>query len=207
MALIADLSTSEGCAAVAERLEREHDPVSMLVNAAGLGTTDAFPGASLEQEEVQLEVNVRAVLRLSWTAARAMSRRGDGAIVNIASTAAIWSSGTYAASKAWVIMATSGLSRSSGDVPVRVLCVIPGFTRTEFHDRSSVDNTRVRPWLWLTPQQVAQEALVALDHGKSTCIPGRRYRVLIGLVRLLPAERRRAVLRRLAPLAPRAEET
>ena len=204
--LAADLATVEGCADVAERLGRDDAPVDLLVNAAGLGTTDVFPHVSLEQEETQLAVNVRAVLRLSWAAARAMRGRGRGGIVNIASTAAVWSDGTYAASKAWVVAATEGLAMSLRDVPVRVLCVIPGFTRTEFHDRSSVDSTGVQPWLWLTPQQVARESLAALDQGRSTCVPGRQYRVLVRLVRLLPAGGRHAVLCRLAPLAPRSEE-
>jgi len=200
--IVADLATHQGCDRVASRIEADDDPVMLLVNAAGIGTSGAFPDVELDAEKAQLELNVTACLRLSWTAARAMRRRGNGAIINIASTAAIWSVGTYAASKAWVIAATQGLADSLAGDSVSVLCVIPGFTRTEFHLRSRVDNSRVRPWLWLTPEVVATEALQALAEGRDTCVPGRQYRVLLPVVSLLPLRARRALLRRLAPLRP-----
>lgn len=200
--IVADLATRHGCTRVTRRIEADEDAITLLVNAAGMGTSSPFPEVELAAEEAQLELNVTACLRLSWTAARAMRRRGSGTIINIASTAAIWSVGTYAASKVWVIAATQGLADSLAGDPVHVLCVIPGFTRTEFHLRSQVDNSRVRSWLWLTPETVASEALRALSQGRDTCIPGRRYRILLPIVSLLPPSTRRALLRRLAPLRP-----
>ena len=110
-------------------------------------------------------------MRLSWAAAGAMRRRERGAIVNIGSTAAIWSVGTYAASKAWVAKATQGLSVALESTPVRALYVVPGFTRTEFHSRSNVDNSGVRSWLWLTPETVAAETLAALDAAAQVACP------------------------------------
>lgn len=200
--IAADLTTPGGCEEVARRIEADDRAVTLLINAAGMGTSGAFPEVELAAEAAQLELNVTACLRLSWTGARAMRRRGRGAIINIASTAAIWSVGTYAASKAWVITATQGLAASLAGGPVHVLCVIPGFTRTEFHLRSGVDNSGVRSWLWLTPETVAGEALQALADGRDTCIPGRQYRVLLPIVSRLPLDVRRALLRRLAPLRP-----
>ena len=200
--LRADLAGIAGCDAVAARIEDDERPVTLLVNAAGIGTADAFPRVELQDEEKQLFVDVRAMLRLCWTASRAMTRRREGAIVNVASTAAIWSAGTYAGAKAWVVAATEGLRNTLADTSVRVLCVIPGFTCSEFHARSNVDNSGVRPWLWLAPERVAREALTALDAGRGVCVPARRYRLLVGVLRLMPAGARRAVLRRIAPLKP-----
>ena len=200
--LIADLADEHGCGQVELRLERDQDAVDLLVNAAGLGTSGGYPDVDLEQEESQLSVNVTAVLRLGWAAARAMRRRRRGAIVNIASTAAIWSVGTYAASKAWVVKATQGLAVSLAGDPVAVLCVIPGFTRTEFHSRSGVDNSGVSSWLWLSPESVVRDALNALAAGRTECVPGRQYRILVPIARLLPTGARKALLRQLAPLRP-----
>ncbi len=200
--LAADLADPDGCARVAERLEREQDPVDLLVNAAGLGTSGSYPDVDLNYEEAQLSVNVTAVLRLSWAAASAMRRRRRGAIVNIASTAAIWSVGTYAASKAWVLRATEGLATALADEPVAVLCVIPGFTRTEFHRRSGVDNSGVSRWLWLSPERVVHDALEALAAGRTACLPGRQYRLLVPIIGRLPMGARRWILGRLAPLKP-----
>lgn len=200
--IAADLSTEQGCHAVMSRLDGDDDAIDMLVNCAGIGTNGSYPNVALEQEESQLQVNVAAVLRLSWAAARAMRRRGHGSIVNVASTAAIWSTGTYAASKAWVVAATDGLAAALADDPVDVLCVIAGFTRTEFHDRSGVDNSGVRPWLWLDPDTIVRDSLAALGAHRTRCTPGRQYRALVPIVSRLPVSARRALLRRLAPLRP-----
>jgi hypothetical protein len=200
--IVADLASPHGRQDVSRRIETDDDAIAVVVNAAGMGTPGAFPEVELVAEEMQLELNVTACLGLSWSAARAMRRRGSGAIINIASTAGIWSAGTYAASKAWTIAATQGLATSLAGDPVRVLCVIPGFTRTEFHARSQVDSSGVRSWLWLSPETVAGDALQALSDGRDTCIPGRQYRILLPIVTLLPPRARRALLRRLAPLRP-----
>ena len=206
--LVVDLATAEGMDRAADRLCDDARPVSLLVNAAGSGTTAPFPDAPLEEEVRMLRVNVDAVLHLSHAAAHAMRARGQGAIVNISSTAAYWSAGTYAASKAWVLSATLGLRTQLDGTGVRVLAVAPGFTRTEFHARSATDASGVQPWLWLDPAEVVAESLDALAADRAVCIPGRRYRALVETVRHLPPGGRRAVLRRLAPLrgAPRAGE-
>jgi short-subunit dehydrogenase len=109
---------------------------------------------------------------------------------------------TYAGSKAWVVMATDGLRDALAGTPVRVLCVIPGFTRSEFHARAGVDPSGVPRWLWLTPATVAREALAALAAGRGTCVPGRRYRALLAVLGPLPPRLRRAALRRVARLRP-----
>jgi len=200
--LAADLATEHGVDCVASRLTQERDSVSLLINAAGSGTTAPYPDAPLAEEITMLRLNVEAVLRLSHVAAHAMALRGHGAIVNVTSTAAYWSAGTYAASKAWVLSATLGLRAQVADRGVRVVALAPGFTKTEFHARSATDASGVRPWLWLEAHQVVDEALAALSHDRAVCIPGRRYRALVETVRHLPPGGRRAVLRRLAPLGP-----
>lgn len=203
--LPADLSTPAGCAAVAGRLASPsapggasgHGSVDLVVNAAGCGTTYRFGEEDLDVERLMLQLNVTAALELSYAAAQA--RVG---LINIASTAAIWSAGTYAASKAWVLAATRGLAEVMRPHGVKVTAVVPGFTRTEFHARSATDASGVRSWLWLTPQQVAREGIDAWEAGRSVCVPGRPYRVLVPLARALPDGPRGRLLRRLAPLKP-----
>lgn len=201
-ALVADLATAQGVAATGDRLRDPDRPCQGIINAAGLGTTNPFPAGSFEDERSMLQVNVRAVLELSHTAAEVLRPRGAGVIMNVSSTAAYWSAGTYAASKSWVLAVTQGLAVQCRGTGVRVMALVPGFTRTEFHGRSSTDASGVRPWLWLTPEQVAQEAFASLDSGRELCIPSVRYRLLVGTVRHLPPAGRSRVLRWLAPLRP-----
>jgi hypothetical protein len=198
--LVADVATEAGIARVVERLTSLVDPIDLLITAAGVGTTAPFPRAPLAEEEMMLAVNVTSVLHLNHVAAAVMQARGAGAIINVSSTAAYWSAGTYAAAKSWVLAMTLGLRAQLALSGVRVMALVPGFTRTEFHARSRTDASGVRPWMWLSATDVAREALDALDRDRAVCIPGRRYRALVEGVRHLRPAGRAAVLRRLAPL-------
>jgi short-subunit dehydrogenase len=196
--LSCDLASEEGRALAAEAAAQ----ADLLITAAGLGTAAPFPWADLSDERAMIDVNVLGTLDLCHAAARSMCERGSGAIMTVASTAAVWSAGTYAASKAWTVAFTAGLAAQCAPRGVRVVAVVPGFTRSEFHARSGTDASGVQPWLWLTPEQVATDAFAALSSGRQVCVPTWRYRALAGTVRHLPPRGRAAVLRRLAPLGP-----
>ena len=198
--LVADLETDEGMDVVGARLADQTEPIALFVHAAGLGTTAPFPDAPLAEEEAMLRVNVLSTLRLSHVAAAAMSQRRAGGIVLVASTAAYWSAGTYAASKSWVLTTGLGLRARLAPSGVRVVVVAPGFTRTQFHARSGTDASGVRPWMWLDSNEVARETIDGLESDAGVVIPGHRYRALVEAVRHLPPGGRAAVLRRLAPL-------
>jgi hypothetical protein len=201
--LAADLGTEAGVAAVTRRLTAPERPVGLLVHAAGLTTAQPFGVASLDDELAQLQVNVVATTHLLHAAVTAMEARGGGRIVLVGSTAAHWSSGSYAASKAWLEILAASLADRSSSTGVQVLVVRPGFTRTDLHERAGVDNSGVPEWMWLDAERVAGETLAALAAGRPTWTPTRRYRALVALTAPLPRRRRSAVLRRLAPLRPR----
>ncbi|HEY7008822.1 MAG TPA: SDR family oxidoreductase, partial [Jatrophihabitantaceae bacterium] len=150
--LPADLITDAGCEAVAARVSDAQRPVDVLVNNAGFGMYRVFGAAPLEAEERQLDLNVRAVLRVTHAAVRAMTGRGSGRIVNVSSVAGFvprGSNATYSASKAWVTMFSEALSVQLRDSGVTVTAICPGFTRTEFHERASADMSHVPERMWL----------------------------------------------------------
>lgn len=202
--MAADLGTDEGMWLACDVITSASEPIGLLVHAAGMGTMEPFPDAPLAEEEAMLRLNVLSTLRLAHAAAHAMRERGAGGIMLISSTAAYWSAGTYAASKSWVLTSGLGLRARLTGTGVRVLVVSPGFTRSEFHQRSSTDASGVQPWLWLDADDVAREAVDALMADRGVCVPGRRYQALVETVRHLPPTGRAAVLRRLAPLRPLA---
>lgn len=200
--LSADLATLAGIEKVERRLTAGPEPVRLLVNAAGCGTARRFPDDDLAAEEAMLTLNVLATLRLSHAAARELRRTGGGGVLNVGSTAGVWSTGTYAASKAWVLAASRGLADAVRADEVHVTVVQPGFTRTEFHERSGIDASGVRGWLWLTPDQVAREAVDAWESRRTVVVPGRQYRVLVPLARALPDAVRSRLMRALGSLKP-----
>src|SRR5579875_1284784 len=137
--LPADLITDAGCTAVTDRLSDTQRPVDVLVNNAGFGMYQRFGTASIADEERQLDLNVRAVMRLTHAALRAMTGRGRGRIINVSSVAGFVPRGgnaTYSASKSWVTMFSEALSVQLKGTKVSVTAICPGFTRTEFHQRA-----------------------------------------------------------------------
>ncbi|GAA1251146.1 SDR family oxidoreductase [Kitasatospora nipponensis] len=185
--LTADLATEQGIAAVEERLRDEARPVGILVNNAGFGNRGAYLTVPLEQELDMLKVHVEAVLRLTGAAVPGMRERGFGGVVNVASVAAFLPRGTYGATKAWVVNFTQGVARDLGGTGVRLMALCPGFTRTEFHERAGMGTTNVPAWGWLSAERVVDEALRDLARGRTLSVPGKRYKAVVAIARLLPA--------------------
>jgi short-subunit dehydrogenase len=198
--LPADLGTDAGCEAVAARLAQDEHPVDTLINNAGIGLYQGFGKAPLADEERLLNVNVRAVLRLTHAAVGAMRRRARGEIVNISSVASFMPRGravTYAASKAWVTSFTEGVALTLQGTPVRASVICPGFTRTEIHERAQADFSHLPSWMWLNVDRVVADGLADVRAGKPVSIPTRRYKAIVQLVRFVPRPLlRRAMARR-----------
>jgi uncharacterized protein len=195
----ADLGTDDGCAAVVARLER--GDIDLLVNNAGIGTYQPFGVATLEHEEQQLDLNVRAVLRLSHAAVRTMRERGHGRILNVSSVAGFIPRGrnaTYAASKSWVTLFSEAVAVQLQGTGVTVTAVCPGFTHTEFHERASADMSEVPERMWLQAADVVREGLDDTFAGKPISVPSRRYKALSNVARTIPRPLLRAVMTRRA---------
>lgn len=198
--LSADLATETGRSAVAARLADPQSPVDTLINNAGFGLYASFGAVPLADEERLLDVNVRAVLVLTHAAVAAMTARGRGEIINVASVAGFLPRGraaTYAAGKAWVISFSEGLSLRLAGSGVRICAVCPGFVHTEFHQRARADMSDTPRWMWLDPDVVVADGLADARAGKPISVPSRRYRLILGLVRVAPRSLvRRAMARR-----------
>lgn len=133
----ADVSSDAECREMVRQTVDRFGRLDVLVNNAG--TTYFVPHADLEgmTEEMwdrTLAVNVKGTFFMSRAAAAPMRAGGQGAIVNISSTAGVRAGGSsiaYAASKAAVINLTVSLARVLAP-EIRVNCVAPGFIDTRW---------------------------------------------------------------------------
>lgn len=197
--LAADLATDAGCAAVGARITDDAEPVDIVVNNAGFGMYRRFGTAPLVDEERQLDVNVRAVLRLSHAAVQVMTARRRGRIINVSSVAGFVPRGgnaTYAASKAWVTLFSEALAVQLAGSGVSVTAICPGFTHTEFHQRAGADMSHVPDRLWLDAEMVVREGLADADKGKPISVPSRQYKAMTTAARLLPRPVLRTIMAR-----------
>ena len=184
--LVADLADREQLARVEGRVADPDRPVHVLVNNAGFGHKRPFLENSVEDEQQMLDVLVTAVLRLTHAALGAMVARGDGQIVNVSSIAGYLPRGTYSAAKAYVTSLSRWADATYRDRGVRVMALLPGFTKTEFHARMDVSRRSAPSWMWLDADRVVREALADLDAGRPVSIPSRRYKALAALSRVVP---------------------
>ncbi|MTE19347.1 SDR family NAD(P)-dependent oxidoreductase [Streptomyces sp. TRM43335] len=185
-----DLSTVSGCRLVEERVA-SGPPVDLLVNNAGTALHKPFLHNGVEAEEALLDLNVRAVLRLTHAVLPGMLERGSGRVVNVASFTALGPAGlssTYPASKAWVLSFSEALARSAQlrGRGVRMMALLPGFTRTELFDRSGFETAHLPRWVWLNSERVVDVALRDLERGRVVSIPGLRYKAASWALRHLP---------------------
>jgi uncharacterized protein len=185
--LPADLGDRSSLARVEARLADETRPVDLLVNNAGFGLKHGFLDNSVEDEQAMLDVLVTAVLRLTHAAIRPMVARGQGAIINVSSVAGFLPRGTYSAAKAYVTSLSQWADLTYRDRGVRVMALLPGFTKTEFHERMDVSRGSAPSWMWLDADRVVRDALADLDSGKQVSIPSKRYQALAALARYTPA--------------------
>lgn len=152
-----------------DTVEERLGPVTGLVNNAGvtgpLGRLADTDPADLRRV---VEVNLLGTLLCSRRAARSMTARGTGVIVNVSSAAAtLGSPGEYvhyAATKAAVDALTVGLAKELGPDGIRVNAVAPGIVETEMHatmgDPDRVE--RVAPMVPLRRAGQAEEIAAAI---------------------------------------------
>ena len=196
----ADLSAPVSRAAIEKRLTESARPIDLLVNNAGFGTNGSFAGLPIGREEQEVQVNVLAVMRLTSAALGPMIERGSGAVLNVASIAGLYpapGSATYCATKAFVCSFGDSLYEELRGTGVAISTSLPGFTRTEFQERSNWDEqSRVPRSAWLAAATVAEQSLAGLAAGKARVVPSLGYKVLVGATAPLPPTSRRWLLGR-----------
>jgi NAD(P)-dependent dehydrogenase (short-subunit alcohol dehydrogenase family) len=130
----ADVTVEEDVRRMVSFAEETFGGLDILVNSAGLTPAPHFPSAPVEHWSRYLDVNLRGPMLAIHYALELMTRRGAGAIVNIASVAGLGSaphsSPEYSAAKAGLIRLTATLA-TLGEQGVRVNCIVPNWIGTE----------------------------------------------------------------------------
>ncbi len=186
-AIVADLSQPGAASAAYEQACALDLRPQVLVNNAGFAAHGRFETLALPRQLNQVGLNCGAVVELSHAALPAMLAAGEGAIINVASTAALQPDpymAIYGASKAFVLSFSEALWAENRARGVRVLALCPGATETPFFDVVGAAEAAVGKRM--APQAVVAAALDALDRGRSHVVAGAANRALAWLPRLLP---------------------
>jgi len=176
-----DLSKPEAPREIFDAVKAAGIHVDVLVNNAGVATTEFFRDAALEEVMGILNVNAASVTALCHLFLQPMLEQGHGKILNVASVFAFVptpSLAIYGATKAFVLSLSEALSEELRGTGVTVTAMCPGYTETDmisgaFQDTGYTDYESLVPrFVKMTPQKVALEGFRACMAGRALHVNG-----------------------------------
>ncbi|WP_026917284.1 SDR family oxidoreductase [Gordonia shandongensis] len=180
-----------------DAVEERVGPVDVLVNNAGIMPVGPFLDYRESLIRSTIEIDLLGVILGSRAAARRMTDRGHGRIVNIASVAGrLPTPGltVYNAAKAGVIEFSEALDSELEDRGVRVCTVLPTFTNTGLIDGLAT-NAMVTS---VDTDVVAREVIASIADSRSTGrlrVAAPRTMGWVNVYPILPRPVKRAILR------------
>jgi uncharacterized protein len=194
--IASDLSKAASRSRIQGRVTELGLDVDILVNNAGFATGGAFHEADPARELEQVQVLVEAVVVLTSTFLPDMVKRRRGAILNVASTAAMqplpYAAG-YSAAKAYVLTFSEAIHQEVQGYGVTVTALCPGPVDTDFWDiadwqvagRRTSERAIPSPAL-ISAKDAAQAGVDGLDSGKRVVVPGLPMRAAMLATRYVP---------------------
>ncbi|XOV90417.1 MAG: SDR family NAD(P)-dependent oxidoreductase [Pseudomonadota bacterium] len=182
-----NLASEAGALSLISQVEQAGLHVDVLVNNAGIAYTGKF--VDLEPDEIEglIGLNMTTLTLLTHHFARGMVARGSGRILNVASVAGfqpVPSMSLYAASKAFVISLTEGMSEELRGTGVSITALCPGLTNTEM--ALALEADEVPPFLMSSPAEVAREGYESLMNREVIRIPGVANQAAVTWARFQP---------------------
>ncbi|WP_269785362.1 SDR family NAD(P)-dependent oxidoreductase [Halobacterium noricense] len=129
-----DVTDYDAAVAMVEATVEEFGRLDVLVNNAGKAGSQDFVDSEPEDWDEKLQVSLYGTLNCTHAALPGMIERGEGSIINYASSSYRGNDpglSVYGASKAANRSFTKTLAAEVGDSGVRVNCVCPGTVETE----------------------------------------------------------------------------
>ena len=196
-AVTLDLGLPGAAAALIADLAAHGEHVGTLINNAGFGLWGKFAALDGPRQRAMIDLNCGTLVELCHAVLPGMIERKEGAILNLASTAAFQPGpgmAVYFATKAFVLSFSEALHEEVRDKGVRVTALCPGPTKTEFGAIAGFKGNGGFDKISARSEDVVAMGLKSLDEGKAVAIPGLLNKAGAQAYRLMP----RALLRRIA---------
>jgi len=184
-----DLTEPEAPARLFDEAQQRGLIIDLLINNAGFGAMAEFSKVPLERQLNMIDLNIKALVDLTYRFLVPMRERKQGAIINVASTAGFQPvpfMATYAATKSFVLCFSEALWEENRPHGVHVMALCPGPTETNFFEAAHGHKP---------PGRAAQTAEAVVDTALSG-LAGRRSHVVSGWSNFMMVEAER--------LAPRS---
>ena len=196
-AVAIDLSKPDAVDKLMADVAKAGEQVELLVNNAGFGAIGRFAELDAKRQRQMIDLNVGALMDLCRAVAPEMIARKSGAILNVASTAAFQPGpkmAVYFATKAFVLSFTEALHEELKPHGVKVSCLCPGPTRTEFGEVAGFKGSGAFDKVGMESLPVVVAGLRGLDQNRAVVVPGLVNKVGAASTRFVP----RSIVRKIA---------
>jgi len=140
---------------------RDHGPIQLLINCAGVAHQSSFLKSRLPNVQQEIAINLMGMYAMTRLVARRMVTQKEGTIVNVSSLmgkVAAPTMATYSATKFAILGFTQALRGELAEHNIRVIALLPSLTDT--------DMVRELQWFrWVVPitaEKVAQSLIAGL---------------------------------------------
>jgi hypothetical protein len=187
--LALDLAGPGGAARLHERVREGGRRVDILINNAGFAIYRRFADTSWQRHAELLQLNVLSLVELTYLFLPDLASRPRAHVLNVSSPVGPWidvpAMATYGASKAAVLGFSRALAAELGRSNVRVTCLCPGGTTTEFSEVAGQTLGGLARAGMMSAQRCAAIGLRGMLRGRRVVVPGatnKLIRLLSGFV-------------------------
>jgi citronellol/citronellal dehydrogenase len=167
IAVRCDITKEQEVVNLVEQVNAQYGPVDILINNAGIATTESLIELPVKKWDIVMQVNLRGTFLCTKAVLPQMVKRKSGNIINLSSVLAktIEYNIAYGATKAAIERFTLGLAEEVKEYNIAVNALCPDFTVTEAVKvyRPDADTSG-----WQLPEMWGKyAALVAAQEAKS----------------------------------------
>ncbi len=185
-----DLSLPNATLEVYEETHQKNIQVDYLINNAGFGDFGMFVETDWDKELQMINLNISTLTHFTKLYLQDMVKRGNGKIMNVASTAAFQSGPTmavYYATKAYVLSFSEAVNNEVSNTGVTITTLCPGATESGFQAAAAMEESNLVKGRKLpTSKEVAEYGYSAMLKGKTVAIHGMLNYLMANSVRFAP---------------------
>lgn len=164
---------------------RDHGPIHLLVNCAGVAHQAPFLQSQLMNVQQEIAINLVGMYAMTRLVARRMATQGGGTIVNVSSLMgkiAAPTMATYSATKFAILGFSQALRGELAAHNIKVIALLPSLTDTDM-----VRNLQWFRWVMpMTSQQVAKTLVAGLEKDSAEILVGWQSHLAVWCNRIAP---------------------
>jgi uncharacterized protein len=185
-----DLSKPNAALEVYDETNQQKIQIDYLINNAGFGDFGMFVETDWHKELQMINLNITTLTQFTKLYVQDMVKRGNGKIMNVASTAAFQSGPTmavYYATKAYVLSFSEAVDNEVSDKGVTVTTLCPGATESGFQTAAAMEESALVKGKKLpSAKEVAEYGYTSMMNGKTVAIHGMMNYIMANSVRFTP---------------------